>query len=176
MNESTGKVFINNIKLNALIDSGSTNSFIHPRVVNNLSLSICPDESQVSMASSAFSRKVRGCVYVELMINERIYKQRFSVLEELCVDIILGLDFQSKHKGVILNYGGEEPPLEVCGLSSLNVPTPSLFENLSKDCKPIAVKSRKYNNVDQKFIRTEIGRLLKEDIIELSKYNRTVQI
>ena len=85
-----------------------------------------------------------------------------------CVDIILGLDFQSKHKSVILNYGGEEPPLEDCGLSSLNVPTPSLFENLSKDCKPIAVKSRKYN-VDQKFIRTEIDRLLKEDIIELSK-------
>ena len=102
------------------------------------------------------------------MINERIYKQKFSVLEELCVDIILGLDFQSKHKSVILNYGGEEPPLEVCSMSSLNVPTPSLFGNLSKDCKPIAVKSRKYN-VEQKFIPTEIGRLLKEDIIEQSK-------
>ena len=61
LNKSTCKVFINNIKLNALIDSGSTNSFIYPRVVNSLSLSICPDESQVSMASAAFSRKVRGC-------------------------------------------------------------------------------------------------------------------
>ena len=45
---------------------------------------------------------------------------------------------------------------------------PDLFYNLSPDCKPIATKSRKYNNSDKTFIKSEIQRLLSEGIIEPS--------
>ena len=44
--------------------------------------------------------------------------------------------------------------------------TPSLFHNLSKDCKPIAVKSRRFNDNDQTFIKSEIDRLYTEGIIK----------
>ena len=46
--------------------------------------------------------------------------------------------------------------------------TPSLFVNLSPDCKPIATKSRRYSVAEQRFIDSEIGRMLSEEIIETS--------
>ena len=61
-------------------------------------------------------------------------------MKDLCVDIILGLDFQSQHESI------EEPPLVICGLSTLNVPPLRLVENLTPDCKPIATKSRRYSS------------------------------
>ena len=58
-----------------------------------------------------------GCVFVNLEVNKRTYKQKLSVLDELCVDVILGLDFQEMHEKVIIHYGGDDPPLDVCALS-----------------------------------------------------------
>jgi hypothetical protein len=83
--------------------------------------------------------------------------------------MILGLDFQSKHKNVVFNYGGPEPPLVVCGFSMLNMDPPEPFANLTPDCYPIATKSRRYSQEDLLFIDSEVERLLKEGIIERSK-------
>ena len=49
-----------------------------------------------------------------------------------------------------------------------NVEPPDLFCNLSHDCKPIAIKPRKYNSSDKMFIKGKIQRLLSEGIIEPS--------
>ena len=49
-----------------------------------------------------------------------------------------------------------------------SIKPPPLFVNVPPDCKPIATKSRQYSNNDTKFIREEVKRLLKEDIIEAS--------
>ena len=67
----------------------------------------------------------------------RQYKNvRVHVLLDLCADLILGLDFQTQHQSITLNYGGKEVPLDlVCGLSSLNVKPPDLFANLTDDCQ-----------------------------------------
>ena len=90
-------------------------------------------------------------------MNEKNYSNvKLYIMNDLCADIILGLDFQSKHESVTIKYGGAEPPLVIGSLSTLNVSTPKLFEHLSKDCKPIATKSRKYNQADQEFIRGEV--------------------
>ena len=50
----------------------------------------------------------------------------------------------------------------------MNVEPLSLFSGLKPNCKPIAVKSRRYSQNDRKFIELEIQRMLKEDIIEPS--------
>ena len=89
-------------------------------------------------------------------------------MENLCIDIILGLDFQSQHDSITLKLSGKKPPLVICGLATMEIDPPSLFENLSPDCKPIAAKSRRYSVEDKKFIQLEIERLLKEGIIEQS--------
>ena len=92
-----------------------------------------------------------------------------TVLPELCADLILGLDFQSRHTNVVFNYGGPEPPLSVCGFNTLNVSPPEPFANLSANCHPVATKSRRYSRHDLDFIDKEVQRLLKEGIIESSK-------
>ena len=121
------------------------------------------------MASGSQSCKIVGKVSVDFEISDHVYKNvKLFIMNDLCIDIILGLDFQSQHESVTLKLGGKKPPLIICGLSALNVEPPSLFENLSPNCAPVVAKSRRYSNEDRKFISSEVQRLLKEGIIEPS--------
>ena len=87
-------------------------------------------------------------------------------------DVLLGKDFQSMHKHVIFQYEGEKDDFVVsktlCALTSALTQFSSLFQNLSKNCKPIAVKSRRFKADDQLFIDQEIDRLRFEGIIKPS--------
>ncbi|KAK3726270.1 hypothetical protein QZH41_003048 [Actinostola sp. cb2023] len=157
-------------KVKALFDSGSSESFIHPSLVEAAAITIHPSSSTVSMATSAFSTKVTGCCIVDLADQERVYKGfHLSVLPGLCADLILGLNFQSQHESVTFNYGGPKPSLSICGLSTLNMDPPAPFANLTADCHPIITKSRRYSQEDLAFINGEVERLLKEGIIEPSQ-------
>ena len=170
MHKSTIPVHIKGRKFNALIDSGSTDNFIHPFLVNELSLPVTAFDSQVSMASSSHVNNISGFIRTDIHIDKATYKNlKLNVLENLCVDIILGLDFQTQHECVKFNFGGSKPTIEVCGLAALNVEPPEVFANLSPDCKPIATKSRKYSSHDKKFIESETQKLLAEGIIEPSR-------
>ena len=77
-------------------------------------------------------------------------------------------DFLKQYKSVEITFGGSEPTLHVCALKAMNVPPPSLFQNLTPDCKPVAIKSRRYTADDSKFIETETKKLLADGIIEPS--------
>ena len=46
--------------------------------------------------------------------------------------------------------------------------TPSLFSNIDPACKPITTKSKRYGEGDRLFIPTEIGKMIKEGVIEES--------
>ncbi len=61
-----------------------------------------------------------------------------SILPDLCSDVILGIDFPSQHACVVFKHGGPNPPLSVCGVSTLNTDPPRLFSNLTDDCHPIS--------------------------------------
>ena len=74
----------------------------------------------------------------------------------------------TKHKSVEFDFDGDEPPLRISGMTAMDVKSPSLFSKLTPDCKPIAVKSRRYTSSDAKFIESETQRLLAEVIIEPS--------
>ena len=80
----------------------------------------------------------------------------------------MGTDFQALHDSVIISYGGKEPAITFCALTSVVTEPPTLFPNLTKDCKPIATKSRKHSDLDKQFITKEIQFLLKNCIIEPS--------
>ena len=137
------KVKINSVILDALIDSGSTGSFINPRVIKQLSLSTLPSTFAVSMASNSYSSKTEGICVLDLELGDRSYTSvELAVLPNLCVDIILGQDFQRLHSNVTVQYDGDLPPLVICGLSTLRVEAPELFSNLSADWKPIAARTK----------------------------------
>ena len=85
---------INNMKVNALIDSGSSESYIHPNIVDKLNLTVQPCHSNVSMASGTHKCEIVGKVSVNFNIENHQYKNvSLQIMENLYIDIILGLDF-----------------------------------------------------------------------------------
>ena len=167
--KSSSEVTINGVSARALIDSCSTESFIHPHLVDVLDLQKYSDPRDICMAQSSLSAKTLGYCITSLELDGRTYSNfHLSILPSLCSDLILGLDFQKQHQSVSFHHGGPEPPLTVCGLSTLKVESPDLFSNLTADIHPIATKSRRYSYEDRKFIDAEVQRLLGEGVIEPS--------
>ena len=169
LSKAVVKLLINDVETDGLIDSGSSESFIHPDVVKLHSLKVQQSQSAVTMASTSFSTQTTGFCTADIQFNGRVYESvRLTVLPQLCANIILGQDFQKLHESVTLAYGGHLPPLVICELNVLNVDPPELFSNLTADCHPVVAKSRRYCADDRAFIEKEVERLLKEGIIEPS--------
>ena len=162
---------IKSYETRALIDSGSTScSFISKALAEHLKLTILPAIGEVSMANPSLSTMLEGECLIDFCLKKRKYKQvKVYVLDYLCADIILGQDFMGKHNSVIFKFGGKEPPLHVWALTSMDITPPPLFEHLSEDCKPIAIKSRKQTPSNGKFIAEETKKLLEDGIIEPSR-------
>ena len=174
LSRAAAHVYINGQQLSALVDSCSSESFISDEVVHKLSLPFTSAWKDISMAQTTLSTNSIGYCIVDVTLKGNNYPStHLSILKNLCSDIILGQDFQSRHQSVIIDYNGPKPDLQlsndtVCGLTAASVEEPSLFPNLSGSCKPIAVKSRQYSTSDREFIDQEIQRLLSEGIIEPS--------
>ena len=111
-----------------------------------------------------------GCETVLLVsVEDECYSDvKLYVLSDLCTNVILGQDWQSRDDSVTIKYGGKEKPLKVCNLAALDELPPPLFKHLEPHCKPIAAKSRYYSKEDREFISAEVKQLLSEDIIEPS--------
>ena len=113
--------------------------------------------------------KLEGHCLANINVQGKSYSDvKLHVFPDLCADIILGQNWQARHSSVIIEYGGNEPPVKICNLTTLNVVSPPLFEHLTSDCKPVAAPSRKYSQEDRTFIRSEVDRMLSEGIIEPS--------
>ncbi len=86
-------VNIGGLKAKALVDSGSSESFIHLGLVKSASLRTLPSSSTISMAASSLACKVVGCCYTDVVLDGRTYNNvRLLILPNLCSDVILGLD------------------------------------------------------------------------------------
>ena len=174
--DSTVYVKVEGCDAAALIDSASSDSFIDYSLARSLKLKITPTGRSITLATSSASAQVRGVCKANITLHDNVYPNtQLEVIDKLCSDLILGLDFQRQHSAVILQYGGSKPELKVkgsnvgrCNLIAGTFSTPRLFTNLSLDTKPIATKSRSYNHSDQQFIGQEVEHLLQEGIIEPS--------
>lgn len=164
------EVVINGIVMQALVDTGSSESYISSAVVLRNHWNVVHSRSQITMASTSLSSVTTGHCFVKLRYRNTEYPSvKLSLLPNLCSDVLLGHDFLRQHKQVVIPFNGERPPFSLCGVLAARVKPPSLFENLSPDCKPIATKSRRHSPPDQQFIDFEVQRLLKEQIIEPSQ-------
>ena len=172
LSESMENVKINGHPLKCVADSASSSNFIHPACAEDLKLPLTPIVHNYEVGMASKSLKVNATSYcdVNLKIKDRIYKDlRLYVLPHLCTNLILGLDFLTKHKSVTLNYGGNHPAISICGFSKLKTEPKSIFWNLPPNCTPIADSRRRYSTEDQQFISKEVERMLKEGIVEKSK-------
>ena len=154
----------------ALIDTGSSESFISADIVRNMKLSKQYSKTKISMATSNLTSNTQGHVNVNITYRGISYENtKLSILPNLCCDVILGHDFLNYHEKIEISFKGPRAPLSLCNFAAVKIDPPTLFGNLSENCKPIATKSRRFNEPDKKFISKEIQRLLQEDIIETSQ-------
>uniref|UniRef100_A0A8C4WTX5 ribonuclease H n=1 Tax=Eptatretus burgeri TaxID=7764 RepID=A0A8C4WTX5_EPTBU len=153
----------------ALIDTGSSENFVNSSRAKGRKWKIHPRDNTVCMASTSLQSSVRGYCNVELDVKGYTYRDvRVLVLRDLCADVILGHNVLKQHTSVEIPFGGNKPRLILNALTTAEVSSPLLFANLSLDCKPIAIKSRRYTTADMNFITSETKRLLEEGIIEPS--------
>ena len=170
---------VNGYCIKTLIDSGSSKSFIDKIKVQSLNLRINPTSTQsICMASKSCSSETLGSVVVNLEIGGTKHDQIcIQVMENLCCDMIIGHDILSLYEKIVLNFGGESPPLIIdnisksafsCALSAAKIHPLPLFEHLYSDVKPIVTKSRRFSTPDKQFIDSKIENLLSDNVIEPS--------
>ena len=160
-------ILVNGVSLNALIDTGSSDSYISSGVVRKHRWFVYPSNLSITMASTTHSSVTQGHCFVSVEYQGRHYSSvKLSLLRDLCSDVLLGHDFLKQHKHIIIPFGGSEPPFSLCSLTAAHVEPPTLFGNLSSLCKPIATKSRRLTFSDQKFVESEVSRLIADRIIE----------
>ncbi|CDW54627.1 zf-CCHC and Asp protease 2 domain containing prot ein, partial [Trichuris trichiura] len=159
----------NGREVRCLVDSGSSESVVHPRIVKAFGLKTCRSRVAVRMASGSSTVSALGHTSANPLLKGRCYEDvRLVVLPNLCADGILGQDFQRLHESLTLTYGRNLPPLTIRSLAFLKVSPPRLFAHLSADCHPIATRLRRFSRDDMTFIRKEVQKLLNEGIIEPS--------
>lgn len=141
---------VNGVKLNALINTGSSLSFINYLLLRNV-ISRMPYLGRITMANSSLSTEIIDRCNVKLEMKGHTYSEvEMLVMKNFCSDAIIGHDTLQSHSLVDIVFQGRRPALKICSLAIAKVPPVSLFANLTPDCAPIATKSRKCSNEDGK--------------------------
>ncbi|KRY15368.1 Actin, acrosomal process isoform [Trichinella patagoniensis] len=135
---------INGTNITALMDTGSSLSFIDERQT------LCYTIADIELHGFHYS------------------SSKLHILWNACTDVIIRQDILQLHSNLTVSFGGPKAPLTICGLALAKILVPSLFVNLYTNYKPLAVKSRRYSVAEAKFINDEVRRLLVENIIEES--------
>ena len=93
------KISLNEKDVLALIDSGSTNNFIHPRVVKMCSLKSTNCCITIIMATKDLEAQINGFRVTTIIVNKQTYPRvKMHIFPNLCADVILGRNWQALHK------------------------------------------------------------------------------
>lgn len=169
LKKATVTAYIKGIRAQALIDTGSSISFIDDNFFKLCRLKKNHCSQTISMASTSLTSQVEGQTYTSAKIGDHSYESvNLLIVKNLCADLIIGHDILREHTRLELTFGGSKDPIKICSVAAASVPAVPLFSNVSPDCKPIAIKSRRHSEDDKKFIGQEINKLLAEGIIEES--------
>ena len=119
LNKSICKILINGNNVDYLIDSGSTDSFIHPNLVDKFSLPMTKTNAKVQMASTSLFSPIISMCNIDIELNKVKYNVTLKVMKDLCADVILGLEFQLQHESITIMLGGSKEPLVISALTTL---------------------------------------------------------
>ena len=109
-----------NVKVNseiqtfALIDTGSSLSFISKALVELYNLPVNSCDTLITMASETHTSKTLGVCSVNLDVaDQNLGVCKLLVLEKLCCGILLGLDVLSRHSRVSIQFNGGMHALDI---------------------------------------------------------------
>ncbi|XP_045766956.1 uncharacterized protein LOC123868459 [Maniola jurtina] len=169
LRSATIPIMVNEYKADALVDTGSSVSFINGKVARIMKLRKKPCQQTVNLASLNQVSFVEGVCFATITMNKHTYKQTpLLVVDNLCADVIIGHDLLKHHSSIHFNLGGPGEPLEICNVLQASVPPASVFTNLSPNIRPIVVRSRRYSKEDEDFIKEEVSKLLEDGVVETS--------
>ena len=98
---------IDNIPVDTLVDSSSSASYISSVFCLRLGRSPEGLSSKTTMASALLSAKVNGSTRADLVVSGQRYpKFSFWEMDNLCMDVILEVDFMQLHWSVIFETAG----------------------------------------------------------------------
>jgi len=163
-------VVINGVQANGLLDTGAKCNHLSMKFAKQANLTNRTTSAhEIELAVKGASVKTQGSCSTLVELFDRSYENvAFSIMDGLLWDVILGREFLKQHRSVNFNFGGPEYPLHLGVLEPLKAKPDRLFEHLTRECQPIAAKSRHYSRVDQEFIRNRVCQLLRDDVIEPS--------
>ncbi|GFU00382.1 putative retrovirus-related pol polyprotein from transposon opus [Trichonephila clavipes] len=168
LQKSIIKELVNNIQLSALIDTGSSLSFLNEKHVAKCKSKVEPYLGKISMANSSMVTETEGVCKVNLKIENFTYQNvELLVMKDLCSDVLIGHDILKRHSSVEIGFDGNRPSLTI-SLAVAQVPPVSLFPNLNPDCRPLVTKSRRHSVENNTFMALEVQKLLQEGVIEPS--------
>ncbi len=103
------------IELSALVDTGSTNTYLDTKIAKRLKLNLVPNLSSVTLASSNSVVKSHNSALVsELSVLGFSHSDlKIATLDGLCCDMIIGHDLLSHHRNLVINFGGNRPDLQI---------------------------------------------------------------
>ncbi|GFW69689.1 retrovirus-related Pol polyprotein from transposon opus [Trichonephila clavipes] len=160
LQKSIIKALVNTIQLSALIDTGSSLSFLNEKHVAKCKLKVDPYLGKIPMTNSSMVTETEGVCKVNLKIENFTYQNvELLVMKDLCSDVLIGHDILNRHSSVEIGFDS---------LAVAQVPLVSLFSNLNPDCRPLVTKSRRQTVEDNIFMALEVQKLLQEGVIEPS--------
>jgi hypothetical protein len=101
-NVIVGMILINDNGAIVLFDSGASHSFVAANFVQKPNLPLCMIKNRMIVSSPGEDMHARHvCPKVSILIRGVEFLANLIVLESKGIDVILGMDWLSKHKGMI---------------------------------------------------------------------------
>ena len=94
-----------------MVDSGSTDSFVHPDVVEKSGLTVLQVATRETVYPAAASQhaKTQGDCFPTVSTEDECHSDvKLYVLPDLCANVILGQDWQSQHENVTIKHEGKK--------------------------------------------------------------------
>ena len=162
-------IILNNTIVRALLDTGSTMSFILESFARRNGFNISPVIGDVKLADGTKAELCGECDVTLTLEGSRIENVCLFVLPSLAADVIIGADIFQFFSNVNFEFGGSRPTLNSNAVQSCPSAQHSVISQfLTSDCHPIATKSRSYSKDDRDFMEKEVTRLYNERKISKS--------
>ena len=108
LNHVLAEITLNNITTQALVDTGSTNSYVSEEFVKKHNLPNKTVNYVANMANSMLQTEIMGVCYLNLTFSEYAYNNfQFFVMSNLIADSIIGDNLLQQHKSVTFQFGGK---------------------------------------------------------------------